>query len=144
MFFLTQSTFASGQSGGGLENSDYVLLKQQIPCLIHYTFTCRDALSPEIPSHVIYKESCVKAPLPWVCQTSPHPEIWVDAEGVTRQLWLPGWVFSQVLTAFHISVTQQWLQSSKSFKLKRFPTAGQVMKMSTFFKMWVFLVCILF
>lgn len=144
MFFLTQCTFAWRQSGGGLQNPDCGVLKRQVPCLIHHTFTCRDDLSPEVPSHFIYKESHVKAPLPQVCQASPHPEIWVEAEGVTGHLWFPGWIFCQVLALFHVSVTQQWLQSTNSFKLKHTPMAGQVLTMFMFFKKWGFVVFILF
>lgn len=97
-----------------------------------------------VPSHFIYKEPRVKVPLPWVCQASPQPEIWVEAEGVTRQLWLPGWVFCWLPTSFHVSVTQQWLQRTNSFKLKHTPTAGQVLMMFMFFKKWGVFVCILF
>lgn len=82
-----------GAGCGGLETQGSVLWTGQSAAS---PTTCSLSLSLEMLSLTIYKEPCVKDPLPWVCQTSLQPEIPVDAGAVTGQLGLPRCVSYQV------------------------------------------------
>lgn len=64
MFFLSRAPLPQGADCGGLENPGYGLPNRQVHCLIHHAFTCGDGLSPEVLSPTIYKEPCLKGPLP--------------------------------------------------------------------------------